>query len=688
MEYLPKFHPSHLQEKNSIQELGKLLPNNFFILRAEDGGDYGVDRIIEVIQDGNVTNIRSHIQVKSTGKQSRISGFIKYPVPINTLNYLINSLNSIFLVYYEKESQFYWEWAGTIALKKRKLENSSKKIGKKTFSYTFTSKLDGQALKEIHQRLVNDTELIKRMNLSSSPFEKVIVTEHIHENSYRDYLLMYTEGKFEKIIALVKENLIDSPVLNSLVSLCYYNIFNYEEALKYIIKAEQQEHDDAFQKIKVAILCEKGIKENSRETLEQAKKLFLTIESSDWGWMDLYNYGNILTGLEEYEEAGSCYNKAIQLESKEPMIWKNLSNVYKHQKIIDKEIECLDIALSLDGNLIEALICKGLSLGMNFSKFAEAIVLLEKSLGISKKTMINNSSIYYWISYFYNELKQYDKSLILIEEGLQYYPSDKNLEGIKLHTLLIASEDNPDYEYMATEILQDMRLKYPNDAVIKIELLKMLGRKKSISDLMPLINECFLLYKYELDSETIVNMDFDQIIFILQNMIVVAEFREKNNIGSLFFKEYDVSISEVQKIEMKANFLFSSLNSKMKNTTESELPVLFEKHAKNFFALNEMCAEILVADLKDGTVEEKADRITHIVTTLPEILLIELSRENGWLLQKYNHPVEVADKLISNSSLLKDWFNLCLEPILKGANNVLRFAKEDSKNNNYRDTHR
>ncbi len=679
MDRLPQIHASHLQEKNSIQQLENVLPNHLFILRGEDGGDYGVDRIIEVIQDGNVTNIRSHVQVKSTGKQAGRSGGIQFSVPISTLNYLLNSLNSLFLVYSERENQFYWEWAGTIALKRQELKSNPKRLGEKTFSYTFSSKLDSQALKKIHQRLVNDTEFIKRLNLSKSPFKKIIITELIHDRTYRDYLLMYTEGKFEKIIALVKESLIDSPAINSLVSLCYYNIYNYEEALKYILRAEKQEHDDAFQKIKVAILCEKGIKENSRETLEQAKELFLTIEGSDCGWMDLYNYGNILTGLEEYEEAESCYKNAINLEPKEPMIWKNLSNIYKHQKKFDQEVECLDVALSLDENLIEALICKGLSLGQNFSRFTESILLLEKSLDISKKSMINNSSIFYWISCFYNELKQYDKSLLRLEDGLQYHPGNKYLENLKLRTLIIASEYNVDYEQKALELLQNIRLKYPNDLSVKLEILKMLSRKKSTIELLSLITECFQIQHYELDPDTIMSMNIDEIVFILQNMGAVAEFREKNNIGSLFFKEYDVSISEIQKIEMKANFLFSSLNSKMRCTSEIDLPVLFEQHSKSFLDLNEFCTEILVADLKNGTIEEKADRITHIVTTLPEILLIELSRENGWLLQKYGHPVELADKFIRNSSLLKDWFNLCLEPILRGANNVLKWTKEDSK---------
>ena len=339
MEKLPQIHPSHIQEKNSIQRLEVVLPKNLFILRAEDGGDYGVDRIIEVVKEGAVTNIRSHVQVKSSGKPQKKPGSFQFPVPISTLNYLLNSLNSIFLVYAEHEDQFYWDWVGTIAKERKAKEPASGTVKRKTFSYNFSSKLDEQSILAIHERLISDTTFVKRLNLAKSPFEKVIITDFIHDRTYRDYLIMYTEEKYEKIIAIAKESLESSPVIYSLVALCYYNIYNYEEALKYILKAEQLEPDSAFKKIRVSILCEKGLKENNKRSLEQAKELFLSIESNEWGWMDSYNYGNVLSGLEEFEEAEVCYRNAIRLEPNEATIWKNLSNVYKEKGKHDQELE-------------------------------------------------------------------------------------------------------------------------------------------------------------------------------------------------------------------------------------------------------------------------------------------------------------------------------------------------------------
>src|SRR6185369_8307120 len=479
MEKLPQIHPSHIQEKKSIQRLELALPKDLFILRAEDGGDYGVDRIIEVVKAGAVTNIRSHVQVKSSGKPQKKPGNFQFSVPISTLNYLLNSLNSIFLIYVEHEDQFYWDWVGTIAKERKAKEPASGKIERKTFSYNFSAKLDEQSILAIHERLISDTKFVKSLNLAKSPFEKVIITDFIHDRTYRDYLIMYTEEKYEKIIAIAKESLESSPIIYSLLALCYYNIYNYDEALKYILKAEQIKPDSAFKKIRVSILCEKGLKENNKRSLEQAKELFLSIESNEWGWMDFYNYGNVLSGLEEFEEAENCYRNAIRLEPNETTIRKNLSNVYKEQGKNDQELECLDTALTINPDLIEALICKGISLGQNFARFDEALVYLEKALRISKASMINNRSIYYWISEFRNSLRCYKASLDNVKEGLDYHPGDSYLENLKLRTLIVASEENIAYETEAIEMLEGIRSKYPSDLRITVELLKLLKRRKT-----------------------------------------------------------------------------------------------------------------------------------------------------------------------------------------------------------------
>ena len=113
MSQLPKVHSTHIQEKNSYQALENILPKDLFIIREEVGGDYGVDRIIEVVQDGFASNLRSHIQVKSI-KNSSSNDVIKFPVPVKTINYLRNSVASLFFVYSEADDCLYWQWVNKI----------------------------------------------------------------------------------------------------------------------------------------------------------------------------------------------------------------------------------------------------------------------------------------------------------------------------------------------------------------------------------------------------------------------------------------------------------------------------------------------------------------------------------------------------------------------------------------------
>jgi len=76
------------------------------------------------------------------------------------------------------------------------------------------------------------------------------------------------------------------------------------------------------------------------------------------------------------------------------------------------------------------------------------------------------------------------------------------------------------------------------------------------------------------------------------------------------------------------------------------------------------------------SLEIKADAITVLVTTLPEVLLTEFSRQAGWLIQRHNLPVSVMDELIEHRDDVDKWFENCVEPILCGANNVLNWVKE------------
>lgn len=673
---LPQIHSSHEQERTSYQALENLLPKNLFLLRSEDGGDYGVDKIIEVINQGSATNIRSHIQAKSK-KTSTKSGAFSYPVPITTLNYLHNSLNSLFLVYVESEGVFFWEWVNKIAQALGNQKVIRKKESQVTFSYRFTECLGVNALHYIHERLIKDAAFVKGLNLDADPFSQILVTECINNPVYRDYLVMYAAGKYEKVIALVKDQSESSSDLIALVALCYYHTYNYDEALKYILNAEARAENTEYKKIRAAIMCEKGIHENNQNILVQAKELFLSINPNIWGWTDFYNYGNVLSALGELDEAEMNYLRALDIEPFEAMVWKNLSDVYKKRKDYIRELEYLNKALSLNPELLEALICKGILLGQHLSEYNLAIELLEKALEISKATFLNNKSIYFWIAEFYRSLGSYEQALRTIDTGLLFNPGDGYLENLRLRTVLEASESIPKYYTTAVSLLEQLVSQYPYDPRVRAEQLKVLGRYKTNDQLMVYVIDAFAAQDLHIEPDAIIGLEVSEIVFMLDNWEALQKFRKISDFCQLLFERFDVSISKAQKIEMKVNFLFSSLDAKANRSGKSQLMPLFKEHALRLIALSECFTEMLVAGFEAEDTEVKADLMTKIIVALPEVLLIEFSRQVGWIAQKYGYSVNDLDELIEKSSLIKDWFTDCIEPIVIGGNNVLKLFPEE-----------
>lgn len=676
MSKLPKIHSSHEQERTSYQALESLLPKNLFLLRSEDGGDYGVDKIIEVIDQGTATNIRSHVQVKSK-KASTKGGVFSYPVPITTLNYLHNGLNSLFLVYVESEGVFFWEWVNKIAQAFGNQKAIRKKKSQVTFSYRFTECLGVKELHYIHERLIKDAAFVKGLNLEADPFSQILVTECINNPVYRDYLVMYATGKYEKVIALVKDQSESSSDLIALVALCYYRTYNYDEALKYILNAEAGAENTEYKKIRAAIMCEKGIHENNQNILVQAKELFLSINPNIWAWTDFYNYGNVLSALGELDEAEMNYLRALDIEPSEAMVWKNLSDVYKKRKDYIRELEYLNKALSLNPKLLEALICKGILLGQHLSEYNPAIELLEKALEISKATFLNNKSIYFWIAEFYRSLGSYEQALRKIDTGLLFNPGDGYLENLKLRTVLEASESIPKYYATAVSLLEQLVSQYPYDPRVRAEQLKVLGRYKTNDQLMRYVIDAFAAQDVHIEPDAIIGLEVSEIVFMLDNWDALYKFRKISDFCQLLFERFDVSISKAQKIEMKVNFLFSSLYAKVNSSSKKQLMPLFKEHAFCLIALSECFAEMLVAGFEAEDTEVKADLMTKIIVALPEILLIEFSRQVGWISQKYGYSVDDLDELIEKTSLIKEWFTDCIEPVVKGVNNVFKLFPEE-----------
>ncbi|MBK5262143.1 MAG: DUF4365 domain-containing protein [Peptostreptococcaceae bacterium] len=162
MRNLPKRNATHIQEDRSRNAFCSILPSHLFVCRNQFESDYGTDILIELVTlSGYVTNYQCQIQLKSqkNGK-FRMGGGFSYPVPVKTINYLINQPNSLFIIYLENMNTFYWEWADII---NNYFFNSGDDLSitdKKSVSYTFKKELDEEAFKEIYNHILNRSKMI------------------------------------------------------------------------------------------------------------------------------------------------------------------------------------------------------------------------------------------------------------------------------------------------------------------------------------------------------------------------------------------------------------------------------------------------------------------------------------------------------------------------------------------------
>lgn len=157
MDNLPKRSNTHGQEYRSRQAFRSKVPDNLFVVRDETTDDYGNDLIIELIMpSGSVSNFRSHIQLKSVrnGKLNSDRSF-SYPVPIKTINYLLNQPNSFFVVYLENKKVFLWEWVDVINQRFYKKGIDVKSTDAKGVSYHFSKYLNNEAFKEIYNQILS-----------------------------------------------------------------------------------------------------------------------------------------------------------------------------------------------------------------------------------------------------------------------------------------------------------------------------------------------------------------------------------------------------------------------------------------------------------------------------------------------------------------------------------------------------
>ena len=163
---LPERIENHVKEDTARVKFREMFTDPYFIVRDELENDYGVDICIEAIVNNgkSPTNIRAHVQLKSSEKNENSKGDYSYSVAVSNLNYLINNPNSCYMFFSVKESVFYFTFADEVYAYYESLGSDWKE--QDTITIHFSNLLDKEAINEIHSKLLKETLFFKNVRLN------------------------------------------------------------------------------------------------------------------------------------------------------------------------------------------------------------------------------------------------------------------------------------------------------------------------------------------------------------------------------------------------------------------------------------------------------------------------------------------------------------------------------------------
>ena len=89
------------------------------------------------------------------------------------------------------------------------------------------------------------------------------------------------------------------------------------------------------------------------------------------------NKGSVLYNLDRADEALDCYDKALDINSRNAEVWNNKGSVLYNLDRADEALDCYDEALGINPQNADAWYNKGAAL-LNLSRTEEAILAFQK----------------------------------------------------------------------------------------------------------------------------------------------------------------------------------------------------------------------------------------------------------------------------------------------------------------------
>jgi tetratricopeptide (TPR) repeat protein len=457
-----------------------------------------------------------------------------------------------------------------------------------------------------------------------------------------------------KLLAKAKADVSNVDTWQSLAKVEYY-LRNYEAALRAVNKALALRPSDINSRLlRGAILAEHGIQGRSRALLLQAKEIFAEAAAKRGRAIDHYNFANVLGPLSELDLAEKHYLICLKKQPDFAHAWKNLGSLLFQKAQHDREMQCYEKALQLKPNLVEAHLCKGITLLRIFNNPDEALQCFERAYQLDPDLDRKRSHLRFWIGKALEVKGDLETALQTVEIALLDNPDDRYLSRLKATVLSKLWRLNAQHENAALEFFKFRAKTIRYDYASLLELILLFRKRGTPDEAWPFLNENLARRPYSIlpirDKAGVTLQDFE---IGLQNASTYVKYqnccRFEDHLARLQNSGLRPDWKALESLQYVMMIPFGIACSRLTALPEadrkSDIPSILKYLWSYIGRLMVAYGVSWLASSKPLAKEEQVRLISFGVVSLPEVALAEASRHIGFIAGRLGTKIDNDDLL-------------------------------------------
>jgi tetratricopeptide (TPR) repeat protein len=497
---------------------------------------------------------------------------------------------------------------------------------------------------------------------------------------------LYQKGDYDAAAVALKQIINASPnhaKAWKALAWCQYSLYRYKEALASINRAiALNSKDKEALSLKASILVESGIDNRDRASIVLALGIFEQIAAGSQRWVDHYNYGNALHALGRNREARREFLRALERDPAQAEVWKNLGTVYFHLDDHEEELKCYEKALTLKPSLVEAMSSKASTLLNVFGRTEEAVALFERAIQVDPEATVRWPHIRYWLSLAYFKLGNLKEALSQANSGLDIGPDHSALLALKARILSALWHADESFCDEARAFFEYRLQVFSDDRDSIVELARIYGATGETAKGWHLIRK-----HIDADREHVLpvlahsNHDLMECLLGLKHFDAYRRYRKLAPIA-----DYERALQECG-FPLSASFrirIFLSCAIPFACAYEAFLTpdgrqdmlrdvrsIIFNSLRVSFPAYSP-----LILPAHEGlSTEERIGKLSRIILLLPDLAIMEASRQFGFLASHFAVPERKTLDFVSGA-FIQEWWSEIMSATLFESNRHLKLLKE------------